>query len=67
MKAPIATMAVLLVAFLFCAFASAYFSWHSSVTGPATAVCAVGLIACGVWLNRSAGDEDGEEDEGEGS
>ena len=63
MKAAIAATYAALVAFLFCAFASAYFRWHPSVTGPAAAVCAVGLIACGLWLNRAASAGDDEDDE----
>jgi apolipoprotein N-acyltransferase len=65
MRAAIAATLAVLAAFVFCALASAYFHWHSSVTAPVTAVCALGLLACGVWLNRSAGgdEEDDEEEE----
>ena len=65
MNRALAATAAVLAAFVFCALASAYFSWHSWITGPATAVCAVGLLACGAWLNRSAGDPDDDEDDGE--
>ena len=54
MTAALCGFLALLAAFVFCVFASTIFGWHSAVTRPATAVCALGLIACGVWLNRSA-------------
>lgn len=61
--APLAAFLASLIVFAFCAFASALYGWHSAITGPATAISAVALIACGVWLNRTAG-SDGGEDEG---
>ena len=61
MKAPVVTLLALLAAFVFCVFASTLSGWHSAITRPATAACALGLIACGVWLNRSAG-RSGEDD-----
>ena len=63
---PVAVTLAVLAAFLFCVFASADFHWHTPVTGPAAAVCALGLVACGAWLNRSAGAGDGSEDDEEG-
>jgi hypothetical protein len=49
-----AAFLAVLAAFLFCVLASTVFGWHSAFTGPAAAVCATGLLACGLWLNRSA-------------
>lgn len=55
MTAAVAAFLVVLAAFVFCALTSTLFAWHTAVTGPATAVCAVGLVTCAVWLNRAAG------------
>ena len=54
MTAALAALLAFLAAFVFCVLASTVFGWHPAVTRPATAVCALGLIACGAWLNRSA-------------
>jgi len=47
----------ILVAFVLCVLASTVLAWHAAVTGPAAGACAVGLVACGVWLNRAAGSD----------
>ena len=60
--APLLALIVVLAAFLFSVFASTVYHWHSEVTGPLTAFCAVALVACGVWLNRAAGSDDGEDE-----
>jgi apolipoprotein N-acyltransferase len=62
MRAALAAVLAVLAAFVFCALASAAFRFHPAVTGPAAAVCAAGLVACGVWLNRKAGAEDDPEE-----
>ena len=54
MTAALTALLAFLAAFVFCVLASTVFGWHPAVTRPATAVCALGLIACGAWLNRSA-------------
>ena len=54
MNAALAATLAFLAAFVFCVCASTIFGWHSAITRPATSVCAVGLVACAVWLNRSA-------------
>ena len=54
MKAPLALLLILLAAFMSCVLASTLFRWHPAITGPATSACAIGLIACAVWLNRRA-------------
>ena len=53
-NAALAALLAFLAAFVFCALASMFFGWHTAITRPATAACAVGLVACAVWLNRSA-------------
>jgi hypothetical protein len=58
MRAALAAFLAVLAAFVFCALASTVLRFHPAVTGPATAVCAAGLMACGVWLNRKAGGGD---------
>lgn len=61
MKAALAALLVTLAAFVSCVLASTFFGWHSAITRPATSVCAIGLFACGIWLNRSAGGSDQED------
>ena len=60
--APLAATLVSLVAFFFCVLASTAYHWHSGITGPCAAFCALALLASVVWLNRWAGR--GDEDEG---
>ena len=60
--APFAALLISLAAFAFCVFASTVFKWHPGITGPLTVAPAVALFASAVWLNRSAGSDDGEEE-----
>ena len=57
----VVALSVFLAAFLACVLAQAY-GWHSAVTARAAAVLVVPLIACAVWLNMTAGSDDGEEE-----
>jgi hypothetical protein len=54
MNRALTAFVVVLAAWLLCVLASTMLGWHPAITRPAAAVCAIALIACAVWLNRSA-------------
>jgi hypothetical protein len=64
MNAAAAGLVLSLAAFAACVLASTCFAWHPALTGPGAALSAVALTACAVWLNRSAGGSDSEEENG---